>query len=200
MRDCLFTCPSSCSKYSLLSRIDIKLLLRPMHQNKVIHRQRKHWGSVKVNWKQKRKCWKHSWGCLTLSSSRVPHTHNADWIQRWANNSVFEYIQIVRTEYIRKLNYSVLFKNRIIFVFVFGFNFQTECIRIHLRILFSDQIHSYSYHCIRCICLAFLLCVFSNVASKLLHQKIQNQTDCICVTFLQSGFSNVPSNYLPVRI
>ena len=63
--------------------------------------------------------------------------------QRWANNSVFEYIQIVRTEYIWKLNYSMLFNNRIIFVFVFGFNFQTKCIRI--RFLFLDRIHSYSY-------------------------------------------------------
>ena len=65
--------------------------------------------------------------------------------QRWADNSVFEYIQIVRTEYIRKPNYSVLFKNRIIFVFVFGFNFQTECIRIRIRFLFLNRIHSYSY-------------------------------------------------------
>ena len=37
-------------------------------------------------------------------------------VQRWANNSVFEYIQIIWTEYIRIPNYSVLFKNRIIFV------------------------------------------------------------------------------------
>ena len=65
--------------------------------------------------------------------------------QRWANNSVFEYIRIVRTEYIRKPNYSVLLKNRIIFVFVFGFNFQTECIRIRIRFLFLNRIHSYSY-------------------------------------------------------
>ena len=52
--------------------------------------------------------------------------------QRWANNSVFEYIRIVRTEYIRKSNYSVLFKDRIIFVFVFGRYFQTEYIRIRI--------------------------------------------------------------------
>ena len=65
--------------------------------------------------------------------------------QRWANNSVFEYIRIVWTEYIRKPNYSMLFKNRIIFVFVFGRYFQTEYIRIRIRLLFFNRIYSYSY-------------------------------------------------------
>ena len=65
--------------------------------------------------------------------------------QRWANNSVFEYIQIIWTEYIRIPNYSVLFKNRIIFVFVFGWNFQTEYIRIRIRFKISNRIYSYSY-------------------------------------------------------
>ena len=68
-----------------------------------------------------------------------------DFRQRWANNSVFEYIRIVRTEYIRKPNYSVLFKNRIIFVFLFGRYFQTEYIRIRIRLSFFDRIYSYSY-------------------------------------------------------
>ena len=65
--------------------------------------------------------------------------------QRWANNSVFEYIRIIWTEYIRIPNYSVLFKNRIIFVFVFGWNFQTEYIRIRIRLKISNRIYSYSY-------------------------------------------------------
>ena len=63
--------------------------------------------------------------------------------QRWANNSVFEYIRIVRTEYIRKPNYSVLFKNRIIFIF--GPYFQTKYIRIRILFLFLIWIYSYSY-------------------------------------------------------
>ena len=51
--------------------------------------------------------------------------------QRWANNSVFEYSQIVRTEYIQKTNYLVHFKNWMMFIFVFGFYFWTKyiCIR-----------------------------------------------------------------------
>ena len=64
---------------------------------------------------------------------------------RWANDSVFEYIRIVRTEYIRKPNYSVIFKNRITFVFVFGRYFQTEYIRIRIRSSFFNRIYSYSY-------------------------------------------------------
>ena len=85
--------------------------------------------------------------CRRLTSieeegARVKRPH---LIQRWANKSVFEYIRIVRTEYIRKSNYSVLFKNRIIFVFVFGRYFQTEYIRIRIRLLFFNRIYSYSY-------------------------------------------------------
>ena len=51
--------------------------------------------------------------------------------QRW-------YIRIVRTEYNWKPNYSVLFKNRIIFVFVFGWYFQTKYIRI--QFIFPNRI------------------------------------------------------------
>ena len=73
-------------------------------------------------------------------------------VQRWANNSVFEYIRIIWTEYIRIPNYSVLFKNRIIFVFVFGWNFQTEYIRIRIRYKISNRIYSYSYSVAGCTC------------------------------------------------
>ena len=85
---------------------------------------------------------------LTLAAPQNFNNIESSWAsmeQRWANNSVFEYIRIVRTEYIRKSNYSVLFKNRIIFVFVFGRYFQTEYIRIRIRLLFFNRIYSYSY-------------------------------------------------------
>ena len=78
-------------------------------------------------------------GYAHLSWGFSPDGGSPNGVQRWANNSVFEYIRIVRTEYIRKPNYSVLFKNRIIFVFVFGFNFQTECIRIRIRFYFWTE-------------------------------------------------------------
>ena len=39
----------------------------------------------------------------------------------------------------------MLFKNWIIFVFIFGRNFQTKYIRICIRLLFFNRIYSYSY-------------------------------------------------------
>ena len=51
-----------------------------------------------------------------------------------------------------------------------------------------------------CICLSFLHCVFSNVSSNCLHEKMHNHTGCICLTFLQCVSSNVSSNYPPERM
>ena len=81
--------------------------------------------------------------CFSLTTNYAVNQHATG--QRWANNSVFEYIRIIWTEYIRIPNYSVLFKNRILFVFVFGWNFQTEYIRIRIRFKISNRIYSYSY-------------------------------------------------------
>ena len=67
------------------------------------------------------------------------HTSNTILITR-INHSYY-----CCSEYIRKPNYSVLFKNRIIFVFVFGRYFQTEYIRIRIRSSFFNRIYSYSY-------------------------------------------------------
>ena len=52
---------------------------------------------------------------------------------------------------------------------------------------------------IGCICLTFLHCVFSNVFSKRLHERIHNHIGCIFLTFLHSVLSNVSSNHLPER-
>ena len=66
-----------------------------------------------------------------------------------------------------------------------------------------------------CICLAFLICVFSSVPSKCLletmqdHTSIcilflrcvtQNHNDCICSTFPHCGFPYESSNDLPERM
>ena len=87
-----------------------------------------------------RQCWFCCSGDRQVANCAILYSQ-----QRWANNSVFEYIRIICTEYIRIPNYSVLFKNRIIFVFVFGWNFQTEYIRIRIRFQISSRIYSYSY-------------------------------------------------------
>ena len=49
---------------------------------------------------------------------------------------------------------------------------------------------------IGCICLIFLHCVFSNVASSCLHQRMHNHIGCICLTFLHCVFSNVSLKHL----
>ena len=43
-------------------------------------------------------------------------------------------------------------------------------------------------------------CVFLNVSSNCLNQRMHNCTDCICLTFLQCAFSNVSSKGLPERM
>ena len=50
---------------------------------------------------------------------------------------------------------------------------------------------------IGCICLTFLHCVFSDVSSSCLLERMHNHICCICWTFLHCVFSNVTSNYLP---
>ena len=49
---------------------------------------------------------------------------------------------------------------------------------------------------IGCICLTFLHCVFSNVSSNCLLERMQNHTGCICWTFHHCAPSNVSSNGL----
>ena len=49
-------------------------------------------------------------------------------------------------------------------------------------------------------CLTFLHCVFTNVSSNGLSQRMHNHIDCICVTFLQSVFSDASSKSLPKRM
>ena len=51
-----------------------------------------------------------------------------------------------------------------------------------------------------CICLAFLHCVFSNESSKRLPFSMHNHTGCIYLSFLHCAFSNVSSNHLPERM
>ena len=43
-------------------------------------------------------------------------------------------------------------------------------------------------------------CVFLNVSSNCLNQRMHICTDCICLTFLQCAFSNVSSKGLPERM
>ena len=57
-----------------------------------------------------------------------------------------------------------------------------------------------AFHCVGCICLIFLHCVFSNVSSNCLHQRMHSHIGCICLTFLHCVFSNVSSNRLYVRM
>ena len=52
---------------------------------------------------------------------------------------------------------------------------------------------------IGCICLSFFHCVFSNVSSNRLPERMQNHIGCICLTFLHCVFSNVSSNVLCER-
>ena len=51
-----------------------------------------------------------------------------------------------------------------------------------------------------CICLIFLHCVFWNVFSNHLPERMHNHIGCICLNFLQCVFSDVPSNCLTERI
>jgi len=52
---------------------------------------------------------------------------------------------------------------------------------------------------IRCICLIFLHCAFSNDPSNSVPEKRYSHIGCICFTFLHCAFSNVPSNSLPKK-
>ena len=51
-----------------------------------------------------------------------------------------------------------------------------------------------------CIYLTFLQCVFSNVSSKRLPEWMHNHIGCICLSFLHCEFSNVSSKHLPERM
>ena len=46
----------------------------------------------------------------------------------------------------------------------------------------------------------FLHCVFSNVSSNRLPEKMHNYIGCICLTSPQCAFSNVSSNCIPLRM
>ena len=59
----------------------------------------------------------------------------------WIYWNIFEYIRITYYSY----SYSVIFSDRIIFVFVFGGNFLTNSIRIRIRWKIFDEYYSYSY-------------------------------------------------------
>ena len=50
---------------------------------------------------------------------------------------------------------------------------------------------------IGCICSTFLHCVFSNVFSNCLPERMHNHIGYICLTFLHCAFSNVSLNCLP---
>ena len=50
------------------------------------------------------------------------------------------------------------------------------------------------------ICLTFPHCAFSNVFSNRFSEWMQNRTGCICLTFSHCVSSNVPSNCLPLRM
>ena len=56
-------------------------------------------------------------------------------------SNVFECIRIINYSY----SYSVIFSDRIIFVFVFGGNFLTNNIRIRIRQKIFNEYYSYSY-------------------------------------------------------
>ena len=60
----------------------------------------------------------------------------------------------------------------------------------------SKRLHERMHSHIGYICLAFLHCAFSNVSSNCLHQKRHSRIGCICLTFLHCSFSNVASNGL----
>ena len=51
-----------------------------------------------------------------------------------------------------------------------------------------------------CIYLAFRRCVFSNVSSKCLHERMHSHIGCICLTFLRCAFLNVFLICLPERM
>ena len=62
----------------------------------------------------------------------------------------------------------------------------------------SPQIVSFNRGIVKSV--AFLHCVFSNVSSNCLHQRMYSHIDRICLTFLRCAFSNVSSNCLPERM
>ena len=62
----------------------------------------------------------------------------------------------------------------------------------------SKHLHNRIHNHIGCICLTFPHCAFSNVASNGLHEKRHSCIGCICVFFLRCAFSNVSSNCLPL--
>ena len=53
---------------------------------------------------------------------------------------------------------------------------------------------------IGCICLTFLHCAFSNVSSKCLPERMHSRIGCICLAFLHCVLSNVSSNRLHERM
>ena len=64
----------------------------------------------------------------------------------------------------------------------------------------SNGLHERMHSHTDCICLTFLHCVFSNVSSNGVHKRMQSHTDCICWTFLHCVLSNVSSNRFPKRM
>ena len=54
------------------------------------------------------------------------------------------------------------------------------------------------YH-ISCICFTLSYCVFSNVFSNYLPERMHNHIYCICLTFLHCTFLNVSSNRMRIQ-
>ena len=64
----------------------------------------------------------------------------------------------------------------------------------------SNCLSEKMYSHIGCIYLTFLLCEFSNVPAKNLDQSMQSHIGYICLTFLHCAFSNVSSNCLAEKM
>ena len=64
----------------------------------------------------------------------------------------------------------------------------------------SKRLHDRMHSHIGCISLTFRHCVFSNVSSNRLHKRMHNHNGCICMTLLYSLFPDASSNGLLLRI
>ena len=63
----------------------------------------------------------------------------------------------------------------------------------------SNDLHQRMHSHTGYIYLTFLHCAFSNASSNRLHDTTHSHTGCICVTFLHCALSNVSSNRLPEK-
>ena len=63
----------------------------------------------------------------------------------------------------------------------------------------SNSVPEKRYSHIGCICFTFLHCAFSYVASNGFYKRMQSRIGCTCLTFLHCAFSNDPSNSVPEK-